>query len=297
MKHCLTFILIISLSSFSLAKTEPVLPDIEMPKQFSIQKEIEKNNQNVLSKITKKDGKTIYYFGKENDKNEVSLVSNKENATYYRIILGTTDNGKCVAQDFFAKTNTKQSELGIFQNEDCKSFSVFYNANFAYDEYGNLIDIYLFDIKNKILTLYYYTKEYGFFIERIIKIDFSNSSKTTYYRQTREVNQLGTDKQIKYKNNDEFIKEKFMFDNNKNEIYSVSFKGYISNKFNTGTFRTKFVDNKFQWHEHWKNGKYQKLYKLEELETDNVLKQIIQEQQSKINEIKEEIQFFKEKIK
>lgn len=287
----------ISLSSFSWAKTEPVLPDIEMPKQFSIQKEIEKNNQNVLSKITKKDGKTIYYFGKENDKNEVSLVSNKENATYYRIILGTTDNRKCVAQDFFAKTNTKQSELGIFQNEDCKSFSVFYNANFAYDEYGNLIDIYLFDIKNKILTLYYYTKEYGFFIERIIKIDFSNSSKTTYYRQTREVNQLGIDKQIKYKNNDEFIKEKFMFDNNKNEIYSVSFKGYISNKFNTGTFRTKFVDNKFQWHEHWKNGKYQKLYKLEELETDNVLKQIIQEQQSKINEIKEEIQFFKEKIK
>lgn len=287
----------IFLPSFSLAKTEPVLPDFDLPKQFSIQKEIEKNNQDVLSKITKKDGKTIYYFGKKNDKSKISLVPNKENAIYYRIILGTTDNGKCVVQDFFVKTNTKQSELGIFQNEDCKNFSVSYNANFAYDEYGNLTDIYLFDIKNKILTLYSYTKEYEFFLERIIKIDFSNSSKTTYYRQTREVNQLGVDKQIKYKNNDEIIKEKFMFDNNKNEIYSVSFKGYISNKFNTGTTRTKFVDNKFQWHDYWHNGKYQKLYKPEELETDNIRKQIIQEHQSKINEIKEEIQFFKEKIK
>ena len=55
MKHCLTFILIISLSSFSLAKTEPVFPDIELPKSlYSIQQEIEKNNQAVLSKITKK---------------------------------------------------------------------------------------------------------------------------------------------------------------------------------------------------------------------------------------------------
>lgn len=297
MKHYLTFILMIVLSSFSWAKTEPVFPDIELPKSLSsIQQEIEKNNQAVLSKITKKDGKTIYYFGKENDKNEAPLLPNKENAFYYRVILGTTDKEECVVQDFFVKTNTKQAEPIIVSKNDCQNFSSFYNTTFGYDENNNLIDISIIKINNKIVTTIDYIKQSDEFSEYKQKIDFSNPNKVIYLSQWKPIEPLNINEQIEY-NSPIYLKKELILDN-KNMLYTRFMNGEVSNKFEKITIQSAFKNNQFLWQDKWYNRVYQKPKEKHIKHSNDIWdRDDIKFEKIDIDEIKKEIQFFKEKIK
>ena len=92
----------------------PVLPSLEE----MAQKEIDSNRQYVESQIVKKDGKTKYFFDKDG-----KLVQKKAAGGYYRLVLGTTAAGNCAVQDFFADSNTKQSEPLIVAKKDCNNLT------------------------------------------------------------------------------------------------------------------------------------------------------------------------------
>ncbi|MBP5789082.1 MAG: hypothetical protein J6W29_02480, partial [Neisseriaceae bacterium] len=59
---------------------------------------ISENNRYIENKIVHKDGKTIYYFKKEKNKNDeiiYSLTNDKQTAQFYRVVLGKTVENHC----------------------------------------------------------------------------------------------------------------------------------------------------------------------------------------------------------
>ena len=94
-------------------ETKILDPNTPMPEQppapnFLIDEEIKnkiaENQEYINSKIVKKDGETIYYFQEEkqkDDKTIYTLTDDKNQAKYYRVVLGKTAENYCVVQDLY----------------------------------------------------------------------------------------------------------------------------------------------------------------------------------------------------
>ena len=114
------------------------------------QKEIESNRKYVESQIVKKDGKTTYFYDKE-----FNRVKRKTADGFYRVVLGKTADGNCVIQDFYAKTNKKQSEPAIYAQGNCDSGAaedIYDGAFISYDENQLIRDTFYRFRKGKMIT-------------------------------------------------------------------------------------------------------------------------------------------------
>lgn len=127
----------------------PKIPVIPSAKEVA-QKEIESNRKYVESQIVKKDGKTTYFYDKE-----FNRVKRKTADGFYRVVLGKTTDGNCVIQDFYAKTNKKQSEPAIYAQGNCDSGAaedIYDGAFISYDENQLIRDTFYRFRKGKMIT-------------------------------------------------------------------------------------------------------------------------------------------------
>ena len=157
------------------ASTTQQTPMPKIPKLPSLalsQQEIDSNRQYVQSQIVQKDGKTKYFFDKENKDGKNPQVSKKVAGGFYRIVLGKTATGDCAVQDFYADTNQKQSEPLIVAKKNCNNFNTWgYNgAWILYDEKQNIQQWGHFK-NGKMLN---FLADHG-----VLYIDFADKSKTT----------------------------------------------------------------------------------------------------------------------
>lgn len=107
-------------------EAEPPYPAVPLLSQV-LPNEVAKNRANMQSQIAKADGKTRVYFSKKADaKNNRSVVKSKSASEYYRVILGTTQNGDCVIQDFYTETDHPQTEPAVVKKATCKKWNVEY---------------------------------------------------------------------------------------------------------------------------------------------------------------------------
>ncbi|MBQ9258772.1 MAG: hypothetical protein IJ187_02815 [Neisseriaceae bacterium] len=127
----------------------PKIPVIPSAKEVA-QKEIESNRKYVESQIVKKDGKTTYFYDKE-----FNRVKRKTADGFYRVVLGKTADGNCIIQDFYAKTNKKQSEPAIYAQGNCDSGAaedIYDGAFISYDENQLIRDTFYRFRKGKMIT-------------------------------------------------------------------------------------------------------------------------------------------------
>lgn len=127
----------------------PKIPVIPSAKEVA-QKEIESNRKYVESQIVKKDGKTTYFYDKE-----FNRVKRKTADGFYRVVLGKTADGNCIIQDFYAKTNKKQSEPAIYAQGNCDSGAaedIYDGAFISYDENQLIRDTFFRFRKGKMIT-------------------------------------------------------------------------------------------------------------------------------------------------
>ena len=109
-------------TSDKITVTKPEYPKITLPSKLSYA-EIEKNTQSVMAQITDKLYKVVYFSKIEQENGERSLVANKSESEYYRIIHGTTSNGDCVIQDFYSENDKPQSNQMIVSKNSCINFA------------------------------------------------------------------------------------------------------------------------------------------------------------------------------
>ena len=122
--------------SVSTTQQTPMPPIPKLPSLALSQQEIDSNRQYIQSQIVQKDGKTKYFFDKENKDGKNPQVSKKVSGGFYRIVLGKTATGDCAVQDFYADTNQKQSEPLIVAKKNCNNFNTwgYDGAWIVYDE-------------------------------------------------------------------------------------------------------------------------------------------------------------------
>ena len=108
-------------TSEKITATKPEYPKITLPSKLS-SAEIEKNTQSVMAQITDKLYKVVYFSKIEQENGERSLVANKSESEYYRIIHGTTSNGNCIIQDFYSENDKPQSNHTIVSKNSCINF-------------------------------------------------------------------------------------------------------------------------------------------------------------------------------
>ena len=146
---------------------KPTIPNF--PTDEEVQNKIAKNQEYINSKIVKKDGKMIYYFQEEkqkDDKTTYTLTNDKNQAKYYRVILGKTAENYCAVQDFYANSE-KRREQYIIMDTDCTQFSnsitpnqiIDYLTLVSYRPQEKIQHIDILDIKNKTRNIYTYRDE------------------------------------------------------------------------------------------------------------------------------------------
>ena len=170
-----------------------------------IQEKIIENQEFIKSKIVKEDGKTVYYFIKEKDKDgniNYHLTDDKNKATDYRVILGTTIEGFCAVQDFYANGQKRKEPLIITEKNDCQSlgrkFNELYLTNIYYDENDGNIGFVEFNEQEKFYQ-FLYEKDKVFLIS---EIDMKQSKHIYFYEHTDDnikytVSIFDEDKQVK----------------------------------------------------------------------------------------------------
>ena len=158
--------------SVSTTQQTPMPPIPKLPSLALSQQEIDSNRQYIQSQIVQKDGKTKYFFDKENKDGKNPQVSKKVAGGFYRIVLGKTATGDCAVQDFYADTNQKQSEPLIVAKKNCNNFNTwgYDGAWILYDEKQNIQQWGHFK-NGKMLN---FLADYG-----VLYIDLADKSKTT----------------------------------------------------------------------------------------------------------------------
>lgn len=183
-----------------------------------IQSKIIENQEFIKSKIVKEDGKTIYYFIQEKNKDDnitYHLTDDKNKATEYRVILGTTIEGFCAVQDFYANGQKRQEPFIITEKNDCQSlgrkFNELYLTKIFYNDNGN-IGLVQFNEKEKFYEFLYDKNSKQIF--QISELDIKQY-KTTYFNEL-------PDDEVKY--------VVHISDENKQvkEVYILSKEGVVS---------------------------------------------------------------------
>ena len=150
-----------------------------------IQSKIVENQQFIKNKIVKEDGKTVYYFIKEKNKNGETiyhLTDDKNKATDYRVLLGTTIEGYCAVQDFYANGQKRKEPFIITEENDCQSldrkFNELYLTYIFYNDNGN-IGLVEFNEKEKFYQFLYDKNNKQVFL--IAEIDIKQYKSTQFY--------------------------------------------------------------------------------------------------------------------
>lgn len=185
-----------------------------------IQAKIIENQEFIKSKIVKEDGKTVYYFIKEKDKDgniNYHLTDDKNKATDYRVILGTTIEGFCAVQDFYANGQKRKEPLIITEKNDCQSlgrkFNELYLTKIFYNKNGN-IGLLEFNEQEKFYQFLYNNDKNNNKVFLISEIDMKQSKLTDFAEHPDDNPKIGV----------------FVFDENKQvkDIYAFLKDGIIS---------------------------------------------------------------------
>lgn len=168
---------------------KPTIPNF--PTDEEVQNKIKENQEYINRKIVKKDGKTIYYFQEakqKNDKTIYTLTDDKNQAKYYRVILGKTAENYCAVQDFYAN-GEKRREQYIIMDTDCTQFSNSLTTNPIRDyltlvwyrpqEKIQYVDIV--DIQNKTRNIYTYSDKEKNTSPSIISDDFNLNKRQFFW--------------------------------------------------------------------------------------------------------------------
>ena len=193
-------------------ETKILDPNTPMPEQppapnFLIDEEIKnkiaENQEYINSKIVKKDGETVYYFQEEkqkDDKTIYTLTDDKNQAKYYRVVLGKTAENYCVVQDFYTN-GEKRREPYIIVDTDCTQFSDKDNT-------------YINQIRDYLTLVSYRPQEK---IKSITLVNHQNKTVTSYfYSSSNEKNSLMVH------NDFNANKMQMFFFNNKKEIQNTN---------------------------------------------------------------------------
>ncbi|MBR6026818.1 MAG: hypothetical protein IK065_04390 [Neisseriaceae bacterium] len=171
-----------------------------------IKNKIAENQAYINSKIVEPDGQTIYYFQKEEqDKKTVyKQTDDKNNAQYYRVVLGKTAEKHCAVQDFYAN-GEKRTEAYIIVETDCTQFSNNhgvatrqernYLTHASYRPQEQLEKLTVVDVKNKTVDSYVNSNpdnkdadEKNWTAQLIIHYDYNlNQQQAFFFNKNKEI--------------------------------------------------------------------------------------------------------------
>ena len=194
---------------------EVIDPNTPLPEQPSvpnfltdeeIKNKMAENQEYINRKIIQKDGKTIYYFQEEkqeNNKTIYTLTDDKNNAKYYRIILGKTAENYCAVQDFYIN-GEKRREPYIMVDTDCTQFSDKDNPHLtnqikdyltlvSYRPQEKIQSVNLVNRQNKTVTFYYYStpnkeniNDEHWYALMIVHNDFNENKRQIFFINNKQ---------------------------------------------------------------------------------------------------------------
>lgn len=266
--------------------------ELQLPASFAIPLEVKLNASQQRGSVTKKDGKTIYYFAPDNDGETYKVVPEKEGAQYSRLVLGHTAQGDCVVQNFYAATGRMHTEPFTASAKECNNFAAASNARyrrwFSYDADGYFERVTLSDMMPGLVVHNYAYQAGtggGAGEQTLTRIDFSQGARVIHTRQRRAA-RLGADGRSTYGEYDILRTEILDVDSTAGtETFTRTAHGQSASV-------TAFSGGEFQYHDSASNAAPATRRTAADAERDETFAAELQEIRAAIDATKQDIEFF-----